>query len=58
MTWLRKRKRPITPELCASCHERLGVVDLERVDASVDGPGSMWLCAECARTLRNDPGSS
>ena len=58
MTLLKKRKRPITPKLCARCRERLGVVHLERVDAHVEGPDSVWLCEECARTLRNDQGSS
>lgn len=58
MTWLRKLKRPITAKLCASCHERRGVVLLERVDANVEGPHSVWLCAACIRALRNDPASS
>ena len=60
MGWLRKSKsaHPATPELCGRCGERIGVVQLERLDSSEDGPKSLWLCEACAHTLRNDATNS
>jgi protein-arginine kinase activator protein McsA len=60
MVWLRKRKHPESTvvQQCGRCKQRLGVVCLQRL-ATPNTPGhEMWLCAECARELRNDAQSS
>lgn len=58
--WFRKDKnvKEATPQKCTRCRERVGTLHLTRV-ATQDAPaGSICLCAECARELRNDPGHS
>jgi DNA-directed RNA polymerase subunit RPC12/RpoP len=57
MTWLRKPKseQTTTPQRCARCGEREGVLELTKTDPNSDGKQSVWFCAECARAVRNDP---
>ena len=58
--WFRKDKNvsEATPKTCARCRERVGTVHLSRL-ATQDAPAdSLWLCEECARQLRTDPGNS
>jgi protein-arginine kinase activator protein McsA len=49
-----KSKQPIVPPQCGRCGKRPGQIHLERVGAAERPAETLWLCADCARALRND----
>ena len=61
MTWFIRPKsaQPLTSPPCARCHQRPGVIHLTHDIVSTESrEQSVWICAECARDLRNDAASS